>query len=161
MSLNLWNRFDRPLRLELGDSPLLLKALVPLHLAGISAWLLVPLSSILRCSAIAVLLAGFWRLYRLHVRPGARAAVLAVYWEAASGWKIKTADGWRPATICMPYYVTAHLVAVRFRVGRFRRVTVIVVEDRTETDDFRRLRVRLLQCAHERKMPSGQTQDDI
>ncbi|WP_132972201.1 protein YgfX [Thiogranum longum] len=147
----MWNRFDRPLRLELGNSPLLLKILLALHMAGISAWLLVPLSPVLRGLAVVILFGQFCRLYRLHVSPLARYAVQALYWEQASGWKIKITAGWYPATVCVPFYVTSQLVAIRFRTGRFRKVTVIVVGDRTGADDFRRLRVRLLQCAHGRR----------
>ncbi len=159
MSQNLWNRFDRPLRLELDDSPLLLKILAALHLAGVLAWVLVPLSPLVQVSAVVILLARFWHLFCLHACPRARYAVQALYWEKASGWKIKTLDGWCPATLCAPYYVTARLVAVRFRIGRLRRVTAVVVADRSDTDDFRRLRVRLLQCGHgdrDRTQVSGQ-----
>jgi hypothetical protein len=149
MLRNLWNRFDRPLRLELGDSPLLLKVLVVLHLAGILAWVLVPVSPALRLSVVLVLLLRFWQLQRVYARPVAPHAACALYWEAKAGWQVRTVRGWFPATPCHPYYVTTHLVAVRFRISRLRRVTVIVVGDRTDADDFRRLRVRLLQCAHE------------
>ena len=159
MSLNLWNKFDRPLHLELTRSPLLLKVLVFLHLAGISAWVSVQLSPALRFTAVAVLLLQFWHLHRVHVSPTARQAVRAVYWASEAGWRVRTASGWRRATLCHPYYVTAQLVAVRFRISRIRRVTVIVVNDRTDADSFRRLRVRLLQCAHgsgDRTQVSGQ-----
>ncbi|VAW73967.1 hypothetical protein MNBD_GAMMA14-1423 [hydrothermal vent metagenome] len=144
----MWNRFDHPLRLELGHSPLLLKVLMSLHLAAISAWATVPLSPVLRLSVVLVLLIQFWHLQRVYVRPVASRAVRALYWESETGWHVKTARGWFPATLCHPYYVTARLVAVRFRIGRLRRVTAIVVGDRTGADSFRRLRVRLLQCSH-------------
>lgn len=159
MSLNLWNKFDRPLHLELTYSPLLLKVLVFLHLAGVYAWVSVPLSPALRLTAVAVLLVQFWHLRRIHVWPIARQAVSAVYWASESGWRVRTAGGWRRATLCHPYYVTARLVAVRFRISRMRHATVIVVNDRTDADSFRRLRVRLLQCAHgsgDRTQVSGQ-----
>lgn len=159
MSLNLWNKFDRPLHLELGYSPRLLKVLVFLQLAGISAWVFVPLSPALRLAVVSILLIQFWYLRRIHVRPTARQAVRAVYWASEAGWRVRTAGGWRRATLCHPYYVTAQLVAVRFRIDRLRHVTVIVVSDRTDADSFRRLRVRLLQCAHgnrDRTKISGQ-----
>ena len=147
MSPNLCNRFDRPLRLDLGDSPLLLKLLAVLHLAGVLAWVLVPLSPLVRVSVVVILLVRLWHLSRLHACPRSRYAVHALYWEATSGWQVKTRDGWCAATLSAPYYVTARLVAVRFRITRFRRATAIVLADRCEADDFRRLRVRLLQCA--------------
>jgi hypothetical protein len=152
MSPDLYNRFDRPLRLDLGDSPLLLKVLVTLHLAGVSAWLVLPLSPLVRVTAVAILLGQFWRLKRLHVRPLARHAVQALYWEKDTGWKVRTAGGWYSASLCQPCYVTAQLAAVRFRIGRYRRVTAIVVADRVEADDFRRLLVRLLQRARSRQL---------
>jgi len=127
----------------------LLKVLLSLHLAAVSAWVLVPVSPVLRLSAVFVLLIQCWHLQRVHVRPVARYAVHALYWESETGWHVKTTQGWFPATLCQPYYVTVKLVAVRFRIGRLQRVTAIVVGDRVEADSFRRLRVRLLQCAHD------------
>ncbi len=150
MSRILYTRFDRPLHLELGDSPLLLKASLFLHLAGLCAWVVAPLPLVWRLSAVSVLVFQFWRLHRLHVRPTAVHAVRSLHWASETGWKLKTAVGWRPAELCHPYYVTAWLVAARFRTGRFHRVTAIVVSDRTDADNFRRLRVRLLQCARGR-----------
>ncbi len=148
MSRKLWNRFDRPLCLELGDSPLLLKLLLMLHIAGVSAWVWVPLSPVLRVSVVVFLVFQYRYLYRLHVRPLAHDAIHKVYWDAETGWQLENSRDRFAATLCLPVYVTARLVAVRFRVSRFRRVSVIVVSDRTGADSFRRLRVRLLQCAH-------------
>jgi len=146
----LYNRFDRPLHLELGDSPLLLKAFLFLHLAGIFAWVVASLPLVWRLAAVSVLLLQFWRLHRLHVQPAAAHAVRALRWMPETGWQIKTLVGWRQAELCHPFYVTAWLVTARFRTSRFRRVTAIVVGDRTDADNFRRLRVRLLQCARGR-----------
>jgi len=159
MSPDLSNRFDHPLRLEPGHSPRLLKVLVCLHVAGAFAWLISPLSPAVRALAIGVLLVHFGYLHRRHVRPVAARAVRALYWERGSGWHVKLSTGWYPATLCYPCYVTAALVAARFRIGRLRRVSVIVVDDRVDADSFRRLRVRLLQCAHgsgNRTQVSGQ-----
>jgi len=159
MSPDLWNRFDHPLRLELGDSPVLRNTLAAIHLVAVGAWLLAPLPLSWRVSALAVLLVQGRRLYHLHVCPTARSAVRALCWDADEGWRLKTASGWRAATLCHPFYVTAHLAAARFRIGRFRRLTVIVTGDRADADSFRRLRVRLLQCAHgrgDRTKVSGQ-----
>lgn len=155
----MWNRFDRPLRLDLGDSPLLLKLLAALHLAAVLAWVLVPLPSLVRVSVVGILLVRLWHLSRLHACPRSRYAVHALYWDATSGWQVKIRGGWCQATLSAPYYVTAHLVAVRFRISRFRQVTAIVLAERCEADDFRRLRVRLLQCGHgnrNRTQVSGQ-----
>jgi hypothetical protein len=58
-------------------------------------------------------------------------------------------DGvWHRARPGWPAFVSARLVAVRFRTGRFAGRPVIVVADRIDPQAFRRLRVRLLQCAH-------------
>jgi len=121
-----------------------------LHLAGICAWVITPLPWVWRLSAATVLVFQFRRLHRLHVRPAAVHAARGLRWAPETGWQIKTTAGWRQADLCHPCYVTARLVAARFRIGRFRRVTAIVVSDRTGADNFRRLRVRLLQCAHGR-----------
>jgi hypothetical protein len=65
------------------------------------------------------------------------------------GWRIRQARGdWLDAEPLLPMFVTRRLVAVRFRTGRCAYRTLLVVAQRCAADDFRRLRVRLIQSSH-------------
>ena len=48
----------------------------------------------------------------------------------------------------LPVFVSHRLVAVRFRTGRLAYRNLLVVGQRCAAEDFRRLRVRLIQSAH-------------
>ncbi len=147
MSPGLSNRFDLPLALELRPSPFLWRALFALHAAALAGWLLSPVPAVARLMALPVLAFSLLSLGRRHARPSSARAVIGLYWEQETGWHVRMRGGWQAAELCLPCYVTATLAVARFRVGRWRRVAAIVVPDRVDADAFRRLRVRLLQCA--------------
>ncbi len=71
----------------------------------------------------------------------------------ASGgqWRMEAAQG-AAADHCLllPLFVTPWLVIARFR-GPTRTRTLLIASDSLPPDSFRRLRVRLLQCAHGRR----------
>jgi hypothetical protein len=88
-------------------------------------------------------------LHGLHVGLWLPGAVCALSWDAQRGWRLQQSrGGWLEARPLVPVFVSARLVAVRFRVADGRRRSALVVADRCGVDDFRRLRVRLLQSAH-------------
>ncbi len=141
--------FDRPLRVELKSSRLLPSVLLALYLLAAVAWLWVPLGTIARLSLCSLLAGHCVYLYLLHCRPSLRSAVRALAWDSASGWQVRCQAGeWLPADIVTPVFISYRLVAVRFRVGRLTTRSVVVTGDRIERDDFRRLRVCLLQSVH-------------
>jgi len=148
MSHNSLTKFDQPLLAELQASRLLLLALGAIYALAALVCLWVPLSWPGRLLLFAVLGGHFVLLYRLHVKPLLRCAVQALSWDAVRGWRLHCHGGeWCPAQLLTPAFVSCRLVAVRFRVGRFSTRTVVVVADRLDENDFRRLRVRLLQTA--------------
>jgi len=148
MSHNSLTKFDQPLLVELQASRLLRLALGAVYALTALAWLSVPLSWPARLALFAALGGHFVFLYRLHVKPLRRRAVRALRWDRARGWRLRCHGGeWLPAQLLTPALVTCQLVAVRFRVGRFSTRSVVVVADRLNENDFRRLRVRLLQSA--------------
>ena len=159
MSQNSLNAFDQPLQVELTPSRLLLSVLLLLYTLTAAAWLWVPLDGFVRLVLYGLLCGHCGYLYLLHCRPVLRSAVRALAWNSDGGWRIRCqSDEWLPASIVMPVFVSYRLVAVRFRVGRLMTRRVILVGDRIDRDDFRRLRVRLLQSAHghrDRKKISG------
>jgi len=148
MSQKSLTTFDQPLQVELQSSFLLLAVLLPPYALTALAWLWVPLDAAV-CVILYGLLAGhFLYLYLLHCKPLLRSAVRALAWDSAGGWRVRCAGEWLPATLVTPVFISYRLVAVRFRVGRRLTRRVVVVGDRMEGDDFRRLRVRLLQSAN-------------
>ena len=148
MSHNSLTKFDQPLLVELKPSRWLLLTLAAVYALVALVWSWVPLSWPGRLLLLALLGAHFVFLYRLHVRPLLHCAVKALSWDAARGWRLRCHGGeWCPAQLLTPALVAYRLVAVRFRVGRFSTRSLVVVADRLGEDDFRRLRVRLLQSA--------------
>ena len=155
MSHNSSRKFDRPLRVELRTSRHLLLASLGLYLAAALAcwWAPVP------AALLVVPVVHFAHLYCSHVQPCLPTAICALSWDAARGWRIRQARGdWIDADPVLPVFVSHRLVAVRFRTGRLAYRNLLVVGQRCAADDFRRLRVRLIQSSHgdrNRKKISG------
>ena len=138
-------KFDRPLRVELRASRHLLLASLGLYLAAALAcwWAPVP------AALLVVPVVHFAYLYCSHVQPCLPTAICALSWDPVRGWRIRQARGdWLDAEPVQPVFVTRGLVAVRFRTGRCGYRTLLLVAQRCAADDFRRLRVRLIQSSH-------------
>ena len=156
MSRNLLQEFDRPLRVELKASRLLFSVNLGLSLLIALSWLQLAMSV-----PAAMLLSGIlvWHLvylHRLHVSLRAGDAIQAISWDRARGWRIRTAgQSWQDATLCQPFFLSYRLAAARFETGTRRRHAAILVPDRLNSADFRRLRVRLLQS----RQPAARTRD--
>lgn len=150
MSHNSLTKFDQPLWVELEASRLLLVVAVTLYSVAAVAWWCAPAPPAIRFAAGAVLLLHFIHLYRVHIANTSIATVQALSWHPTRGWRLRGGDGrWFAARLLSPVFVSHRLVAVRFRTGRFRTRGVVLVADRLAADDFRRLRVRLLQSTHD------------
>ena len=138
-------KFDRPLRVELRASRHLLLVSLGLYLAAALACWWAPASAAL----LAVLVVHFAYLYCSHIHPCLPTAIRALSWDAVRGWRIRQARGdWLGAEPVLPVFVTRRLVVVRFRTGRCGYRTLLVVAQRCAADDFRRLRVCLIQSSH-------------
>ncbi|MFQ5645123.1 MAG: protein YgfX [Thiogranum sp.] len=143
------SRFDQPLRIEPGRSRTLFAVLVLLYALAIAAWWCVPLSVLTRLLLSAVLAGHFCYLYRVHIAATAKVSVRVLCWDRTRGWRLCGPDAaWSPAVVLLPVFVSYRLAAVRFRTGRFKTRTLVLCADRLPANDFRRLRVRLLQSAH-------------
>lgn len=140
--------FARPLRIELRASRRLALLGGVAHAAAVGACLLAHLPLPL-CLLGALLVTLHWRRFLLRqCSGGASLALAALRWDAARGWRIRPGGGdWQPARLHLPVFVSAPLAVVRFRLRSGRRCAAVVVADRLPQDDFRRLRVRLLQTA--------------
>ena len=142
-------KFDQPLQVEPEASRLLLTVVAALYSVAAIAWWCTPLPFVVRFAASSILLLHFTHLYRVHLSVTPVSAVQTLSWNPLRGWRLRGGDGqWFDARLLLPVFVTRRLVAVRFRVGRFDTRSVVVASDCLAGDEFRRLRVRLLQSAH-------------
>jgi hypothetical protein len=150
-------KFDQPLWIELRPSAQLSGLAVAVHLLAALAWWLapVPVWQALLASACLAIHFAYFRAARVQGR--GRGSLCGLGWDRQRGWRLCGSDQhWQAATLLTPVFVTHQVVAVRFRCGRWRRRSAIILADRLPADAFRRLRVRLLQCAHE---PGTRSQD--
>jgi hypothetical protein len=149
MSPNLYNAFDRPLRIELAPSRLLTGAWLTLYALAACGLYSLSLEWPLRMGLLGILTVYAWLAYRLHIKVNLPYSVCALAWDVQQGWQVRQrGNGWQPAELCMPVLVHYRIAALRVRLRRWRTISVVVVADRAGADDFRRLRVRLLQSAH-------------
>lgn len=149
MSYNSLTRFARPLQIELGPSRLLAAAGGLLHALAAASCLLAPVE--LPWKLLLVILSVVHYGYFLHRQASARSgrAISAVAWDRRRGWRVCCAGGdWQAAQLKVPTFVSASLVILRFRPLTGRSCSAMVVADRLPADDFRRLRVRLLQSLY-------------
>lgn len=149
MSHNSSQRFDRPLQVELRASRLLFGAALLLYLAALLCCVWAPLPGAWRAAMCGLLCLHFVSVCRRHIVSCAPQAVCGLAWDLQRGWRIRGPRGdWQQAALCTPVFVSYRLAVARFRSGRWRSRSVMLVADRAGDEDFRRLRVRLIQSAH-------------
>lgn len=149
MSHNLLNKFDQPLRVDLGASRRLLLVGGTLHGAALAFCVWAPLPPLPTITVSVLLVIHFLYVYCFHIDPCHPLAIESLSWDATRGWRIgRRQGGWQTATVVSPAFVSHHLVAVRFRTGALCTRRVVLVSDRLDRDEFRRIRVRLLQSAN-------------
>lgn len=145
MSHNSSRKFDRPLRVELGCSRQLLLTCLALYLPAALCCLWTPMPALL----LVLLALHFCYVYCMHIAMCLPTAICAISWDATRGWRLRQARGdWLAVEPLLPVFVSHRLVAARFRTGRLGYRSLVVVGQRCAVDDFRRLRVRLIQSAH-------------
>lgn len=83
--------------------------------------------------------------YGLHNR----LRVVRIEYSQQQGWQLLFACGKQAgSSLRLPVYVTRYLVIARFGSGIFPDHPVVIPADAVDNDEFRHLRVRLLQSAH-------------
>lgn len=148
MSYDSLTRFAQPLRVEFGASRRLALAAAVVHSLAAGACLLATLPLPLRLLLAGVAAVHYVAFLRRHASARARRAIRAVAWDSTRGWQVRWRSGaWQPARLLLPVFVSASLVVMRFRPAAGRACSAMLVADRLPADDFRRLRVRLLQAA--------------
>jgi hypothetical protein len=122
-----------------------LRAGLGLYLAAGTGCLFLPGSAVL----LTLLVLHGCYLYCTHIALCLPGAIRALSWDRQRGWRVRLASGaWLGAEPLAPVFVNYRLVAARFRTGRLGSRSALVVAERCTADDFRRLRVRLIQSAH-------------
>jgi hypothetical protein len=115
---------------------------------GALSCLVAALHPFLRMLLLALVGAHLVYFLRRQVTATAAGAISAISWDRQRGWRVRALPGgWQAARLLMPVFVSAQLVVVRFRASNRRAGSAVIVGDRLGADDFRRLRVRLLQAA--------------
>jgi hypothetical protein len=146
MSDNSLTKFGQPLRIEFGPSRRLAQAAAVIHVLAAVACLPATLPLLLRLLLAVASAAHFVWFLRRQASAKTGAAIRAIAWDSARGWRVRCPGAdWQTARLLVPVFVSASLVVMRFRPAAGRTCSAIVVADRLPADDFRRLRLRLLQ----------------
>lgn len=141
-------RFDQPLQVELRFSRQLAGASAVLHALAAIGCLLVPLHRGWQLTIIVMLGGHFAWFLRRQVTATVGKAIGAIAWDSERGWRLRGASGaWSAARLVLPVLVTARLVIMRLRTPDLGIHSAVIVADRLDADEFRRLRARLLQSA--------------
>ncbi len=143
-------KFDQPLQVELQPSPLMLRLSLLAHLSGVLLWSLLSVAIGFKLLVLLCIAGHALYFYRLQITAVGASSISAIAWDMRRGWRVHNpVIGWQPALMLTPVFVHSRLVAARFRVGRFRSCSAVILHDRLPDEAFRRLRVRLLQSARE------------
>jgi Membrane-bound toxin component of toxin-antitoxin system len=152
MSYSSLTGFERPLRVELDASRRLALAGAAVHVLAVAACLMAALDPWLRLLLAAAAAAHYGYFLRRQASARTGRALKAVSWDKLRGWRVCCGDGvWQSAQLRLPVYVSAAVVIMRFRAGTGKSCSAVVVADRLCVDDFRRLRVRLLQSVRAKR----------
>jgi len=139
---------EQPLQIELRPAWRLAAVAGFIHLLSAGSIVLLPAFYGLRFLLPVLLLVHFGYFIRRKVIGTTRKAVRMIAWDRQRGWRVANAAGdWQRVHPDLPVFVSYKLVVVRFRISAFRSRSAIVVAERLSDDDFRRLRVRLIQSA--------------
>lgn len=148
MSHNLLTKFEQPLQVELQPSRLMARLSLLTYLSGALLWFLVTLPIGYKALVLLCIAGHARHFYLLQIAAVRASSVSGISWDGRRGWRIyNPVKGWQSARPHTPVFVHSRLIAARFRVGRFSSCSAIIVNDRLTTEEFRRLRVRLLQSA--------------
>ncbi len=137
------NKSDKPLALEPVPSRYLFCYGVILHLLALGALLLpMNLPVTIRLGLSAGLLFSLRRLWQHRRGPAEMEKIIL---KADGIWKLVGQQGMDVGTLREDSYCSRWLVILRFRTRMGRSRQLILLPDSLPADDFRRLRVRLMQ----------------
>ncbi len=147
------NRSDKPLALEPVPSRYLFCFGLILHLLALVALLLpMELPVVMRLAMFAGLLFSLYRFWQHRQGP---AGIEKIILTADGVWKLAGQKGLDVAELREDSYCSRWLVILRFRTRLGRSRQQLLLPDSLPADDFRRLRVRLMQVTADGRQGPG------
>lgn len=114
------------------------------HGAALAVVFAIPLDWYWRVLLAAAVVGGLARALGAHVLYLAPRAVREATWDSDGTWTLTLVSGEREKASLLPStYVTARLLVLSFRCGRWRHRALVLTTDALEPNLLRRLRVRL------------------
>lgn len=136
---------NTPLRVELGCSRRLAWFLLLAHLMALSVVCMVQLPWWLFPGLAAAVLYSFLRSCRQHLLRSSRRSVKGIHLDSHGNWQLTLAGGEIvPVQLHSSSYIHHLLSVLNFTAGPRRSYSVIVLQDRIDSDQFRQLRAYLL-----------------
>ena len=132
-----------PLSLRLSPSRLLVWGSGGCHLlaAGSLAFVAIPIA--IKMMLMVLLGLSFIATHLCHGSFGSRWFIREVEWSGDGHWVLYNAQGLSRKARLLESYVHPRLVILNFALGRIRRRSVVILQDSADSEDIRRLRVRL------------------
>ena len=135
------------LHIRLGPSRQLAFGLSALYVGAIPCALVNDLPMVVQGLVIVSVVIAWLRCMTLHATCRAARAIVLLVWDRRGQWRLIQRDGrMLDAGLERGAYSHPALVALPFSTRDGRRVCVLIVPDRIDVEDLRRLRVRL-RCA--------------
>lgn len=133
-----------PLTIRPGASRRLAFFLLVVHGAVLAVAFAIPLDWYWRVVLVAVLLSGFLYALGVHFLYLVPWAVREATWGADGTWILTLVSGERVDARLLPStYVTASLLVLNFRCGRWQYRALVMLPDALDANLLRRLRARL------------------
>lgn len=140
-----------PLRIRPGSSRRLAAFLLAAHSAALAVAFAIPLDWYWRAVLVVVVLSGFLYALGVHYLYLVPWAVREAIWGADGTWTLILVSGGRVEASLLPStYVTARLLVLNFRCGRWQYRALVLPPDALDANLLRRLRVRLRLTGAER-----------
>lgn len=135
------DRINTPLHLSVIPSNRLVCALHALHLVVILCLLFSPIPWV----PIVILLAMVSLSWRVVVVRYRVASVCSAIWQADDRWSLTGVDGSKMSPRRFrPVYLSSWLTVVAFKTDRWKPLYLVLLTDNTDPEQYRQLRVRLL-----------------
>jgi len=133
-----------PLRIRPGPSRRLAVFLIVAHCSALAVVFAISLDWYWRLALVLAVLVGFLNSLGVHYLYIVPWAVREATWEADGTWTLTLASGERIEASLLPStYVTARLLVLNFRSGRWQYRSLVLPPDVLDANLLRRLRVRL------------------
>ena len=139
------NRYAAPLALEIAPSVPFVLVLAGAHGGVVIVLAMLPLDYGLVAVLTLLVMVHAGYAIRRHALLRDAQSVTRVGWDAQDQWTLTRRDGTTCSARLLPgSYLHPLLTVLNFKVTRWRRVSVVILPTRVDTEGFRQLRVRLM-----------------